>query len=68
MEKVTFKNSFHNSETILIPKFIHNGEILLNRRQIKRMEKALCGNSDCKCKKVTSVSIDNWGGSIWMID
>ena len=43
--KVTFKNSFHNTEaTVIVGK---DGKI--SSRQIARAAKKLCGMSDCCC-------------------
>jgi len=42
--KITLHNEFHNTTATLIPR---NGR--LNKRQLARAHKSLCGMSDCCC-------------------
>ena len=42
--KITFKNPFHGTEASCVTQ---NGT--LNKRQVKRVRKQLCGMSDCTC-------------------
>lgn len=45
VRKVTLHNDYHNTEVTVIPPA--NGH--LSARQTRRVEKALCGMSDCTC-------------------
>ena len=56
MKTVEYRNSFHNtSARVRVPddEISHGGECepmaLLSKRQIRRVERALCPRADCKC-------------------
>jgi hypothetical protein len=51
-KKITIENKFHNTEiNVRVPlsSFDNFGDVTLTKSQSKRVEKALCGISDCCC-------------------
>lgn len=60
--KVTFENDFHGTEAT-INATIRGRRLICTQTQKDRMERKLCGISDCSCQKPILESLGNpWDG------
>jgi hypothetical protein len=57
--KIVLINEFHKTKTIALVK--NNGT--LSSKQVKRIERDLCGHSDCLCSKWNKVE-DKYGNKL----
>lgn len=50
--KITLYNDFHNTEVTLYAVQVAPGHLTLNKRQVERTRRALCGGRECHCGTV----------------
>ena len=64
--KITLYNLFHNKQINIIPKKIDDIFIYVSKNQKRRVQKKLCGISNCYCKTVSYTSIQ--ADTLFVID
>ena len=58
--KIKLTNSFHNTETFVIPK---NGQ--LSKEQVRRAKNKLCPYADCACSNELGAQNSGFTAIIW---
>jgi len=48
-KSITIRNSFHNTEVNLRPTLCHAGVLEFSPSQVRRAQRELCGDSNCRC-------------------